>query len=137
MDRETYERLIADIGNTYLNKELGAEHFATNMVNNVLIAEGIEIPDPPIIPGVTPGVWMPCCGHDADEGKFYVIANNVRIATVYGLAGNRLLMAGSKGLAEAVIDMFKTWNSGGHGKEARGMLKALKDMGCNVEKFRG
>jgi hypothetical protein len=59
MKRKTYERLITEISNSYLNKELEAGHFATNAVNNVLLAEGIEIPKPELKP-ISEQEWDYC-----------------------------------------------------------------------------
>lgn len=150
MDRDTYERQVQDIVNK-LDRGLEPEHFAVNTVNNVLIAAGIDIPEPTILPEVTQGKWEAVSGED-----YNIVTPDLHIAIIKA-RGNKCkqfsmgerrhpdnsealanvkFMAGSKGLAEAVIDMFETWSSGGHGKEALGMLSALEEMGCNVEKFR-
>lgn len=71
MDRETYDRLVTDISNSYLNKDLEATHFAVNAVNNVLIAEGIEIPEPPILPGISQKLE---CGEPG--GYWYIYDRN-------------------------------------------------------------
>lgn len=108
----------------------------TMAVLNAIEVEVEEPPEPPVMPeGLSEGTWTPCCGHDAEKGKYYIHANNVKIAEVYS-SGDRTFMAGSKKLAEKVIAMFETWSPGGHGPEALGMLDALDGMGCNVDKFR-
>lgn len=46
MDRKTYDKQVTDIANNFLNGDLDARYYAIIAINNVLIAEGIDIPQP-------------------------------------------------------------------------------------------
>lgn len=119
--------------------EVGANHTTKASVDGarkIATIWGMEVVPPSILPGITSGKWIPVKKtRDVRVGNLN-IAGTVGVTEAEGVA-NAVFMAGSKGLAEAVIEMFETWSSGGHGKEARAMLKALEDMGCNVDRFRG
>lgn len=98
ISREKYTEIVKTIDNRF-GSFIG-------VINGVLEAAGIEVEPPPILPGVTPGKWMSCCGHDADIGRYYIIANNVRIAEVY-VPADRTVMSASKELTEAAVKCCK------------------------------
>ncbi len=136
MSRDVYEECWGVLEGVLKNHHAVFEEKTITMaLDNILDRAGFEVEPPPILPGITGGKWIPVKKtRDVRVGNLN-IASVVGVTEMEGIA-NTMFMAGSKGLAEAVIVMFETWSSEGHGKEALGMLRALEDMGCNVEKFR-
>ena len=134
---EKFEEMVSE-----LEEELLAEYWAPHtrgvaegIVLRHMEAAGHKVEPPPILPGITSGEWIPVKNtRDVRVGNLS-IAGVVGVTEAEGVA-NTVFMAGSKKLAEAVIGMFETWSSGGHGKEALAMLEALENMGCDVDKFR-
>lgn len=94
-----------------------------------------EVKEPPVMPGISKGEWLPCCGHGADEGKYYIFANGVKIAEVYS-PEDRTFMAGSKEVTGKVIAYLESF--GVHtSKNVVAIIDAIEKQGCNVDKFRG
>ena len=139
---EKYTEIVSTIDNRFGS--------FVGVIDAVLEAAGVKVEPPPILPEVTPGKWEVVPGED-----YNIVTPDLHVAIIKARGSkcqqfsmgelrhpdndaalaNAKFMAGSKGLAEAVIAMFETWSSGGHGKEALSMLKALEDMGCNADKF--
>lgn len=116
MDRETYDRLVTDISNTYLNKDLEATHFAVNAVNNVLIAEGIEIPEPRILPEVTQGGERGWHTRELDGRAWIYAGDQPIVGPVKGKdAGeafaNAQVMVASKELVETGVVLLEVIHS--------------------------
>lgn len=103
----------------------------------VLGAIEIEVEEPPVLPeGLSEGTWVPCCGHDADEGKYYIHANQIKIAEVY-TSENRTFMTGSKEVTEKVIGWLETRPYTANSvPQMKDIIDAIENQGCNVDKFR-
>lgn len=100
----------------------------------VLGAIEIEVEEPPVLPeGLSEGTWLPCCGHDADEGKYYIHANQIKIAEVY-TSENRTFMAGSKEVTEKVVELMASYTI--LPSVWIDVINALEKQGCSVDKFR-
>lgn len=111
MSREKYKEIRSAVERKY------GQIFPA-VIDTVLEEAGHTIPPPPILPGVTKGKWMPCCGHNAEAGEYYIIANGVKIATAY-VPANRLIMARSRDMAIYVMK-FLSWLAP-HGPDRTGI----------------
>lgn len=99
---------------------------AEDAVDAILAKVGVEVEEPAVLPGVTAGTWMPCCGHDADKGKYYIHANGVKIAEVYS-PGDRTVMVASKELVKASVAVL---NGKADPNKWNRLHEVLKEAGC-------
>lgn len=112
----------------------------TDSVDEFLKLAGVEVeepPEPPVMPeGLSGGTWLPCCGHDADKGKYYIFAEGNRIAEVY-TAENRIFMTGSKEVTKKMIKYLEGITSRHWPDSLWNVVIAIEKQGVNMDKFRG
>ena len=127
MNRKDYDRLVVDMSNGYLNHELEPEHFAINALNNVLIAEGIDIPEPEPKP-VSEQKWHYeeaagiDCWYITDDDDNYV-------AKAYGVDMRDYIC----GVPELVKQAENVRDYYSEQLQTRGLVNALQAMGLGDE----
>lgn len=131
---ERFKNAKAAVREVYANAIGPMEERVELYTMAVLDAIEAKVQEPPVMPDISEYKWEAERHHHGSDA-FKVIAGGNGL--VYHLSEtDAKFMAGSKELAEKVLAMFETWSSGGHGKEALGMLDAMESMGCNMDKFR-
>jgi len=100
------------------------------ILSEILEIAGFTVEPAPILPDVTPGVWVHCCGYDAENGKYYILAEHVVLAEVYSRA-DQLVMAGSKKLVELLVAGLRS-TSNYRTEQILPIIDQLEKMGVAV-----
>lgn len=151
--RNNYYARVGDITLNYVSGEVDMSKTITREAFNKMWDEisnigvspekalsnaGITVESEPILPGVTPGEWTYCCGHDAENGNYYIHSpeSMTPLAEVYSRA-DQYVMTGSKKLVELVVALFlrdKTIiTSNSYSPEAQEIIDQLEKMGADLK----